>query len=126
MALISSGKADILMKGLIDTSVIMKQVLDKEIGLRAGRLISHVAVCSVPTYHKIISITDAAMNMYPGLEQKKEIIENAVELAHSLDIENPKVAVIGAKEKVNPKMEATVHAKELEEMNKKVKLKAVL
>ncbi|QQY79344.1 phosphate butyryltransferase [Keratinibaculum paraultunense] len=117
--LVNEEKADILMKGLIDTSIIMKQVLDKEIGLRTGKIISHVAVFDVETYHKIFFVTDAAMNISPNLEQKKEIIENAVELAHSLGIENPKVAVIGAKEKVSPKMEATIHAKELTDMCKR-------
>lgn len=117
--LVSSGKADVLMKGLIDTSIIMKQVLDKEIGLRTDKLISHVAVFDVETYHKVLLVTDAAMNIAPDLNQKKEIINNAVELAHSLGIEKPKVAVIAAKEKVSPKMEATVHAQELAEMNKK-------
>lgn len=116
--LVSSGKADVLMKGLIDTSVIMKQVLDSEIGLRTGNVISHVAVFDVPTYHKVFIVTDAAMNIAPDLKQKKEIIENAVVLAKSLDIETPKVAVLAAKEKVSPKMEATVHAKELADMNK--------
>lgn len=116
--LVSTGKADILMKGLVDTSIIMKQVLDKEIGLRTEKLISHVAVFDIKTYHKLLFITDAAMNISPDLNQKKEIIENAVKLAYSLDIENPKVAVIGAKEKVSPKMEATIHAKELTNMNK--------
>lgn len=117
--LVSKGKAHILMKGLIDTSVIMKQVLDKEIGLRTGRIISHVAVFDVETYHKIFFVTDAAMNISPNIGQKKEIIENAVNLAHSLEIENPKVAIIGAKEKVSPKMEATIHAKELTDMYNK-------
>ena len=116
--LVSSNKADILMKGLIDTSIIMKQVLDKEIGLRAGKIISHAAVFHVNTYHKIFIVTDAAMNISPDLDQKREIIENAVELAHSLGIANPKVAVIAAKEKVSTKMEATVHAKELADMNR--------
>lgn len=116
--LVSSGKADVLMKGLIDTSVIMKQVLDKEIGLRTDKIISHVAVFDVETYHKIFFVTDAAMNISPDLNQKKDIIVNAVELAHSLDIDTPKVAVVGAKEKVSKKMEATIHAKELADMNK--------
>lgn len=116
--LVSSGKAHVLMKGLIDTGVIMKQVLDSEIGLRTGNVISHVAVFDVPTYHKILLVTDAAMNIAPDLQQKKEILENAVVLAKSLDIDCPKVAVIAAKEKVSPKMEATVHAKELADMNK--------
>jgi phosphate butyryltransferase len=117
-AMVSSGKAQVLMKGLIDTSVIMKAVLDKEIGLRTDSVISHVAVFDVPTYHKVFMVTDAAMIIAPDLEQKKKIIENAVKLAHSLDIAEPKVAVLAAKEKVSPKMEATVHAKELADMNK--------
>lgn len=116
--MVSSGKADVLMKGLIDTSVIMKQVLDSEIGLRTGKVISHVAVFDVSTYHKVFIVTDAAMNIAPDIHQKKEIIENAVELAKSLDIEKPKVAVLASKEKVSPKMEATIHAKELADMNK--------
>ena len=117
-AMVSSGKAQVLMKGLIDTSVIMKAVLDKEIGLRTDSVISHVAVFDVPTYHKVFMVTDAAMIIAPDLEQKKKIIENAVKLAHSLDIAEPKVAVLASKEKVSPKMEATVHAKELADMNK--------
>lgn len=121
--LVSSGKASILMKGLIDTSIIMKQVLDKEIGLRTDKLISHVAIFDVKSYHKIFAVTDAAMNIAPNLEQKKKILENTVELFASLDIKNPKVAVIAAKEKVSPKMEATVHAKELADMNKNGEIK---
>lgn len=117
--LVSSGKAGILMKGLVDTSIIMKAVLDHDIGLRTDSIISHVAVFDVPTYHKIFIVTDAAMIIAPTLEQKKQIAENAISLAHSLDIEMPKVAVIAAKEKVSDKMEATVHAKELADMNKR-------
>lgn len=117
--LVSSGNAHVLMKGLIDTGVIMKQVLDADIGLRTGNVISHVAVFDVPTYHKIFFVTDAAMNIAPNLQQKKEIIENAVVLAKALDIEIPKVAVLAAMEKVSPKMEATQHAKELADMNKR-------
>lgn len=116
--LVNLGQADILMKGLVDTSIIMKQVLDKEIGLRTNRLISHVAVFDVETYHKVFLVTDAAMNIAPDLVQKKEIIENSVELAKAFDIQMPKVAVLAAKENVSPKMEATVHAKELADMNK--------
>lgn len=115
--LVSSAKADILMKGLIDTSIILKAVLDPEIGLRSDKIISHVAVFQVPTYHKILLMTDPAMNISPDLEQKKQIIENAVECIQCLDVYNPKVAVLAAKEKVSPKMEATVHAAELKKMN---------
>lgn len=121
--LVSSGRAQILMKGLVDTSIIMKQVLDKEIGLRTENVISHVAVFEVETYHKLFIVTDAAMNLAPDLIKKKEIIENAVKLAISLDIVNPKVAVLAAKEKVDPKMEATVHARELSDMNKRGEIK---
>lgn len=121
--LVSSGKADILMKGLVDTATILKQVLDSDIGLRTEKIISHVAVFDMPTYHKIFIVTDAAMNIAPDLNQKKEIIENAVDLARSLDIEMPKVAVIAAKEKVSKKMIATVEAKELADMNKNGEIK---
>ena len=124
--LVSSGKASILMKGLVDTSIIMKAVLDHDIGLRTDSIISHVAVFEVPTYHKIFMITDAAMIIAPTLEQKKQIAENAISLAHSLGIEMPKVAVIAAKEKVSAKMEATVHAKELTNMNKRGEIKGAL
>ena len=121
--LVSSGQASILMKGLIDTSIIMKQVLDKEIGLRTDKLISHIAMFDIPTYHKIFFVTDAAMNIAPTLEQKKQIIENAVELLKCLNINNPKVAVLAAKEKVSPKMQATVDAGELKEMNQNGEIK---
>lgn len=121
--LVHLGQAHILMKGLVDTSIIMKQVLDKEIGLRTDRLISHVAVFDVETYHKVFLVTDAAMNIAPDLVQKKDIIENSVELAQAFDIKMPKVAVLAAKESVSPKMEATVHAQELADMNKEGSIK---
>src|SRR5699024_8772584 len=85
--------------------------------------ISHVAVFHVENYHKIFFVTDAAMNISPDLNGKKGIIENAVELAHSLDIEAPKVAVLAASEKVSPKMEATVHAEELVNLYKNKEIK---
>lgn len=116
--LVSTGKASILMKGLIDTSIIMKQVLDKEIGLRTDKLISHVAIFDIASYHKLFFVTDAAMNIAPDLQEKKEIIENVVKLSEALNIINPKVAVLAAKEKVSLKMQATVDAEKLTEMNK--------
>jgi phosphate butyryltransferase len=88
--LVSSGNAHVLMKGLVDTSIIMKEVLDRDIGLRSDTIISHVAVFEVKTYHKVFLLTDAAMNLAPDLNQKKEIIKNAVELAHSLGISSQK------------------------------------
>ncbi|MFA5523879.1 MAG: phosphate butyryltransferase, partial [Tissierellales bacterium] len=124
--LVSTGKAHIVMKGLVDTSVILKAVLDGEIGLRTGNILSHVAVFGVDTYHKLLLVTDAAMNIEPDLGQKKQIIENAVYLAHSIDIEEPKVAVVCAKEKINPKMPATVDAGQLVDANEKGEIKACI
>ncbi len=120
--LVSSGKADIVMKGLVDTSIILKAVLNKETGLRTGSVLSHVAVFSVPAYHKLLLVTDAAMNIAPDLGGKVKIIENALVLSKALDIENPNVAIVCAKEKVNPKMPPTVDAEALVNMNKEGKL----
>ncbi len=114
--LVSSGKADIVMKGLIDTSIILKAVLDKEIGLRTGNVLSHAAVFSVDTYHKFFIVTDAAMSIAPDAEEKRQIIENTLTLSRALGAQIPKVAVICAKEKVNPKMPATLDAQELVQM----------
>ncbi len=116
--LVHDGKAKFLMKGLVDTSIIMKAVLDKEIGLRAGKLISHVAVLSIPTYHKLFILTDSAMNIAPDLDDKVKIVENAVEFAHFIGIQEPKVGVIAAKEKVSKSMIATLDAEALVEKNK--------
>lgn len=115
--LVSTGKAHMVMKGLVDTAVILKAVLNKEIGLRTGSVLSHVAVFDIPTYHKILTLTDAAMNIAPDLMTKKQIIENALVVTKALNIEDPNVGVICAKEKVNPKMPATVDAGELVRMN---------
>ena len=114
--LVSSGKAHMVMKGLVDTSIILKAVLNKEVGLRTGNVLSHVAVFDIEGYDRLFFVTDAAMNLAPDINGKKQIIENACELVRALDIEEPKVALICAKEKVNPKMKDTVEAKELEDM----------
>jgi len=116
VSLVSSKKADIVMKGLIDTSIILKAVLDKEIGLRTGNVLSHAAVFSVDTYHKFFIVTDAAMSIAPNADEKRQIIENSVVLSRALGAKIPKVAVICAKEKVNPKMQATLDAQELVQM----------
>jgi len=81
VSLVSSGKADIVMKGLIDTSIILKAVLDKEIGLRTGNILSHAAVFSIEKYHKLLIITDAAMNIAPNADEKRQILENTLKLA---------------------------------------------
>lgn len=126
VSLVSEGKADMVMKGLVDTSIILKAVLDKEVGLRTGKVLSHVAVFDVNGYDRLFFITDAAMNLAPDLQTKKQIIENACIVAHALDIEKPKVASICAKEKVNPKMPDTVDAKELEDMCKNGEIKGCI
>jgi phosphate butyryltransferase len=126
VSLVSEGKADMVMKGLVDTSIILKAVLDKEVGLRTGNILSHVAVFDVNGYDRLFFITDAAMNLSPDLNGKKQIIENACVVAHALDIEEPKVAVICAKEKVNPKMQDTVDAKDLEDMYKNGDIKGCI
>ena len=114
--LVSTGKADMVMKGLVDTSIILKSVLNKEIGLRTGNVLSHVAVFDIEGYDRLFFVTDSAMNLAPDINTKKQIIENACSVARSLDIKEPKVALICAQEKVNPKMKDTVEAKELEDM----------
>jgi phosphate butyryltransferase len=117
VSLVSSGEADLVMKGLVDTSIILKAVLNKEVGLRTGNVLSHVAVFDVPTYHKILTVTDAAMNIAPDLKAKKQIIENALNVTKALNIDMPNVGVITAKEKVTESMPATVDAGELVKMN---------
>lgn len=126
VSLVSEGKADMVMKGLVDTSIILKAVLDKEVGLRTGNILSHVAVFDVKGYDRLFFITDAAMNLAPDLKSKKQIIENACVVTNALDIEIPKVAVVCAKEKVNPKMPDTVDAKNLEDMCKNGEIKGCI
>lgn len=106
-----------LMKGLVATSTILSQALNKEYGLRTSNRISHVSAMEVPTHHKLLFMTDGAMNIAPTLDEKRQIIENSVTIAKAIGIETPKVGMIGAVEKVNPKMEATLDAAELIKMN---------
>ncbi|RKD21380.1 phosphate butyryltransferase [Caminicella sporogenes DSM 14501] len=121
--LVSTGKAHMVMKGLVDTSIILKAVLNAEVGLRTGNVLSHVAVFDIEDFDRLLFVTDAAMNIAPDLNQKRQIIENAVTVARALDIDEPKVAVLCAKEKVNPKMPATVDAAELQKMNENGEIK---
>ncbi|MFH2143652.1 MAG: phosphate acyltransferase, partial [Bacteroidota bacterium] len=121
--LIRKGNADLLMKGLISTDILLKAVLDKENGLRKGGVISHIAFFESPYYHKIFAVTDAAMNIAPDLDEKVSIVKNVVEAFHRLGIKNPKVAVLCAVENVNSKMEATMHAAMLTQMNKRGQIK---
>jgi len=112
-----NGEVDFIMKGKIQTADLLKAVVDKEKGLRTGKVMSHISIQEIPTYHKLLITTDGGMMMYPDLEQKKKIIENAVGVLHSLGYENPKVGVLAAVETVNPKMPESVDAGKLKEMN---------
>lgn len=115
--LVREGECDILMKGLVDTKSLLRAVLDKETGLATGNLISHIAAFEVPGYDRILFVTDAAMNTYPGLKEKVGILTNAVSFVKSLGVETPKVAAICAVEVVNEAMQATVDAAMLSKMN---------
>jgi phosphate butyryltransferase len=118
MDLINAKKVDILMKGLIDTKVLLKGVVNSEYGIKDATLLSHVGIVSFPTYKKVLFATDGAMNISPDYEQKILIIEAAVKLAKSLGYKNPKVGIVSAVEKVNPKIESTLDAQKIVEYYK--------
>lgn len=108
-----SGTGEILMKGSLHTDVFMKAIVNKEHGLRTDLRLSHVFVCEVPVYHKLLLITDGAVNIAPDLETKVSIAKNAIQTARALGVEKPRAAVISAIEYVNPKMQSSVDADEL-------------
>ncbi|WP_373463243.1 phosphate butyryltransferase [Bacillus sp. SORGH_AS_0510] len=112
-------EADVLMKGNIPTNLILKAVLNKDFGLRTGNVLSHVAFFEIPGFERFTIVTDAAMNIAPDLQQKAQIIKNAVSLAKSVGIETPKVAPLAAVEVINPSMQATLDAASLTLMNKR-------
>jgi phosphate butyryltransferase len=122
--LVRSGEADMLMKGILETSTLLKAALNKEAGLNAGRLASHVGVMELPTYHKLLFVTDAAINIAPDLSAKVDIILNAVQVARALGVERPKVALLAAVEKVNwDKMPRTAEAAIITQMNRRGQIK---
>lgn len=120
--IVREGKANCIMKGLLDTSVIMKSVLNREKGLRTGKCLSHVSIFEVESYHKLLFVTDAAINIAPDLKTKVEIIENAIQTVRSLGIDKPKIALLAAKEKVDPKMPITLEWEEIVKMNREGKI----
>lgn len=124
--LVSSGVADMVMKGLVDTATFLRSVLNKEVGLRTGNLMSHVAVFEIEGIDRLILLTDAAFNTYPDLKQKVQIINNSVMVAKSCGIENIKVAPICAVEVVNPDMPATVDAALLSKMSDRGQIKGCI
>lgn len=124
--LVWEGEASVLMKGGLTTAALLKPVLALEHARSHRRLLSHVAVFEVPTYHKLLLVTDGGLVIAPTLEEKVQIIENARQVAAALGIERPKVAVLAAVETVNPKMPATVEAQELVQMAQDGRLSGVL
>lgn len=114
--LVSENKADLLMKGLVSTGNLLKHVISKDYGLLTGKLLSHLAIFESPNYHKLLGLTDAAMNIAPSLEEKAVILTNAVRIFQALGISKPKTAILTAVEKVNPKIPATTDAAILKTM----------
>jgi phosphate butyryltransferase len=121
--MVSNKQADILMKGKVGTSVLLRCILNKEWGLRTGNLLSHFALFEVETYPKVIAVTDVAMNIAPNLQDKIAIINNSVSCLIKLGYVMPKVAILGAVEMVNENMEATLHAALLSKMNQRDQIK---
>jgi phosphate butyryltransferase len=117
--MVRSNQADILMKGKVGTSSLLKAVLNKEWGLRSGALLSHFAIFEVAAYHKLIAVTDVAMNIAPNLQDKIAIVNNSVACLNRLGVEMPKVAVLGAVEMVSENMQATLDAALLSKMNQR-------
>jgi phosphate butyryltransferase len=116
MELVSRGEADVAMKGRIETGDFLRAALDREFGLRQGRLLSHVAVFEIPGFERLVLVSDAGVVVAPDLEQKVAIIQNAIAVARAIGIELPRVAALAAIEMVNPKIPNTVEAAGLAKM----------
>jgi phosphate butyryltransferase len=116
MGLVNEGQADIAMKGNIETSDFLRAALSKEVGLRVGRLFTHVAAFEIPGFNRLMFISDAGVIVAPDLEQKVQIVQNAIHVAHAMRIERPRVAILAATEAVNPKVPTTLDAANLSKM----------
>lgn len=110
MELVHEGSVDFIMKGLIDTKIVLKGVVNKAFGIRSNSLLSHVGLISIKDFERVLFVSDGAMNIQPSIEDKIQIIENAVALTHQLGYLEPKVGMVSAVEKLNPKMLSTVEA----------------
>jgi phosphate acetyltransferase len=104
------GRAEMLMKGSLHTDELMAAVVKRETGLRTGRRVSHCFVMDVPAIDRVVIVTDAAVNIFPTLQDKVDIVQNAIDLAHALGLEQPKVAILSAMETVNPQVPSTIEA----------------
>lgn len=116
MELVSLGHADIAMKGNVETGDFLRAALDKQFNLRIGRLLTHIAIFEIPGFDRLIFVTDAGVVVAPTMEQKVEIVQNAIDVARALGIETPRVAVLAATEMVNPKIPNTMDAANLAKM----------
>ena len=116
MELVRLGHAQMAMKGKIETGDFLRAALDREVGLRVGRLLTHVGIFEIPGFDRLIFISDAGVVVAPTMEQKMEIVQNAIYVAHRLGVEQPKVAILAATEMVNPKIPATIDAANLSKM----------
>ncbi|MCO5251512.1 MAG: bifunctional enoyl-CoA hydratase/phosphate acetyltransferase [Candidatus Kapabacteria bacterium] len=123
---IIDGHAQILMKGLVGTADFLRAILQKDSGLRKGDLLSHIGFFEVPTYHKIIALTDAAQNIAPDFNEKIAILKNSLDMFKHLGYERPKVACLAAIEGVNPKMPSTMEAAALTQMNRRNQIKGCI
>ena len=124
--LVRNGEAELLMKGSLHTDELLSAVVARETGLRTGRRISHVFIMDVPTYHKVLIVTDAAISIAPTLEDKVDICQNAIDLAITLGVAQPKVAILAAVETINSKMQATLDAAALCKMAERGQIKGGL
>lgn len=114
--LVSRGEADFLMKGMVNTSDFLRAVLHPDLGLRTGRILSHLAVFEIPGYHSLVFVTDGGINISPSVEEKKAILQNAIDFMHQVGYSRPRVAILSANEVVSPKMPATIDADLLTKM----------
>ena len=124
--LVRQGEAQVLMKGYLHTDEMLRAILRQGTGLRTDRLLSHVFVLEVPTYHKLLLITDAAINIHPDIPEKAAITQNAVDLARRLGVKVPKVAALSSIETINPKIPSTVHAACLHKMSERGQIKGAI
>jgi phosphotransacetylase len=124
--LVRTGEAELLMKGSLHTDELLGAVVARETGLRTGRRVSHVFIMDVPTYHKVLVVTDAAINIAPTLEDKVDICQNAIDLVVSLGLTQPKVAILAAVETVTSKMPATIDAAALCKMSERGQITGAL
>jgi phosphate butyryltransferase len=124
VSLIRSEKADVLMKGMVPTAIILRAVVDKENGMIKGNeILSHISISEISCYHKLLALTDGAMNISPDFNQKIQILNNAVNVLRNLGYEKPKVAVLAPLETVNMKIESSVHGAVMSVMNKRKQIK---